>query len=108
MKLFAFPLILVALQAGGPETAQTAPDAVQVDTLEVAPIPAPIDVAPAEPSFDRETAILGAESALNAFSSATGRFMQIAPDGSISTVYSSGDYREHVGRTLAAVKNLSK
>lgn len=32
----------------------------------------------------------------------------IAPDGSISTVYSSGDYREHVGRTLAAVNNLSK
>ncbi|MEM9084673.1 MAG: peroxiredoxin [Pseudomonadota bacterium] len=32
----------------------------------------------------------------------------IAPDGSISTVYSSGDYREHVGRTLAAVNKLSK
>ncbi|MEM6828210.1 MAG: peroxiredoxin [Pseudomonadota bacterium] len=32
----------------------------------------------------------------------------IAQDGTISTVYSSGDYREHVGRTLAAVKNLSK
>ncbi|MEO1648890.1 MAG: peroxiredoxin [Pseudomonadota bacterium] len=30
----------------------------------------------------------------------------IAPDGSISTVYSSGDYREHVGRTLAAVNKL--
>ena len=32
----------------------------------------------------------------------------IAQDGTISTVYSSGDYREHVGRTLAAVKNLAK
>ncbi len=32
----------------------------------------------------------------------------IAPDGSINTVYSNGDYREHVTRTLAAVKNLSK
>ncbi|MEM1197067.1 MAG: peroxiredoxin [Pseudomonadota bacterium] len=32
----------------------------------------------------------------------------IAPDGTIATVYSSGDYREHVSRTLAAVKNLAK
>jgi peroxiredoxin Q/BCP len=32
----------------------------------------------------------------------------IAPNGTIHTVYTSGDYREHVGRTLAAVKNLSK
>lgn len=32
----------------------------------------------------------------------------IAPDGKIATVYSSGDYRQHVSRTLAAVKNLSK
>ncbi|MGB3472762.1 MAG: peroxiredoxin [Erythrobacter sp.] len=32
----------------------------------------------------------------------------IAPDGRIETVYSSGDYRQHVTRTLAAVKNLSK
>jgi peroxiredoxin len=31
----------------------------------------------------------------------------IAPDGRIVTVYSSGDYREHVGRTLAAVRKLS-
>ena len=31
----------------------------------------------------------------------------IAPDGTIATVYSSGDYRQHVSRTLAAVKNLS-
>lgn len=32
----------------------------------------------------------------------------IAPSGKIATVYSSGDYREHVSRTLASVKNLSK
>ena len=32
----------------------------------------------------------------------------IAPNGKVATVYSSGDYREHVSRTLAAVKNLSK
>lgn len=32
----------------------------------------------------------------------------IAPDGSIAYVYSSGDYREHVSRTLAAVKSISK
>jgi len=32
----------------------------------------------------------------------------IAPNGTITTVYTSGDYREHVSRTLAAVKNLSK
>ncbi|MEL6238153.1 MAG: peroxiredoxin [Pseudomonadota bacterium] len=32
----------------------------------------------------------------------------IAPGGRIATVYSSGDYREHVGRTLDAVKRLSK
>jgi peroxiredoxin len=32
----------------------------------------------------------------------------IAPDGTIATVYSSGDYRQHVSRTLAALKNLSK
>ncbi|MEM7688256.1 MAG: peroxiredoxin [Pseudomonadota bacterium] len=32
----------------------------------------------------------------------------IAPDGKVATVYSSGDYRQHVTRTLAAVKNLSK
>ena len=32
----------------------------------------------------------------------------IGQDGRITTVYSSGDYREHVSRTLAAVKNISK
>ncbi len=32
----------------------------------------------------------------------------IARDGRIATVYSSGDYREHVSRTLDAVKRLSK
>jgi len=32
----------------------------------------------------------------------------IAQDGRIATVYSSGDYRQHVSRTLTAVKNLSK
>ncbi|GMN01358.1 peroxiredoxin [Erythrobacter sp. MTPC3] len=32
----------------------------------------------------------------------------IAPDGRIAYVYSSGDYREHVSRTLAAVKSISK
>ncbi len=32
----------------------------------------------------------------------------IAPNGTIATVYSSGDYRQHVSRTLAAVKKLSK
>ncbi|MDJ0977835.1 MAG: peroxiredoxin [Erythrobacter sp.] len=32
----------------------------------------------------------------------------IASDGRIATVYTNGDYREHVSRTLAAVKNLSK
>ncbi|MEO0461968.1 MAG: peroxiredoxin [Pseudomonadota bacterium] len=32
----------------------------------------------------------------------------IAPDGRIATVYASSDYREHVSRTLAAVKRLSK
>ena len=32
----------------------------------------------------------------------------IATDGTISTVYSNSDYREHVARTLATVKNLSK
>lgn len=32
----------------------------------------------------------------------------IAPNGTIATVYSSGDYRQHVSRTLTAVKNLSK
>lgn len=32
----------------------------------------------------------------------------IAPGGKITTVYTSGDYREHVSRTLTAVKNLSK
>lgn len=31
----------------------------------------------------------------------------IAPDGRVVTVYSSGDYREHVSRTLAAVQNLA-
>jgi len=32
----------------------------------------------------------------------------IAPDGRISTVYSSGDYRQHVSRTLAGVKRLAR
>ncbi|MFL0356482.1 peroxiredoxin [Erythrobacter sp. GH1-10] len=32
----------------------------------------------------------------------------IAPDGKITMVYSNSDYREHVSRTLAAVKALSK
>ncbi len=32
----------------------------------------------------------------------------IARDGRVATVYSSGDYREHVSRTLEAVKKLSK
>ncbi|MEE4153901.1 MAG: peroxiredoxin [Erythrobacter sp.] len=32
----------------------------------------------------------------------------IAPDGRIATVYSSGDYREHVSRTLAAVKRIAR
>ena len=31
----------------------------------------------------------------------------IAPDGRIRMVYSNGDYREHVSRTLAAVRALS-
>lgn len=31
----------------------------------------------------------------------------IGTDGRVATVYSSGDYREHVARTLSAVKNLS-
>ena len=31
----------------------------------------------------------------------------IAQDGRITMVYSNGDYREHVGRTLAAVRALS-
>ena len=31
----------------------------------------------------------------------------IAPNGRITMVYSNGDYREHVGRTLAAVRALS-
>lgn len=31
----------------------------------------------------------------------------IAQDGRVSMVYSSGDYREHVSRTLAAVRALS-
>jgi peroxiredoxin len=32
----------------------------------------------------------------------------IAPDGRIATVYASSDYREHVSRTLAAVRRLAK
>lgn len=32
----------------------------------------------------------------------------IAPDGRITTVYSSGDYRGHVTRTLEAVRKLGK
>ena len=32
----------------------------------------------------------------------------IAPDGKIATVYSSGDYRQHVSRTLEAVKKLTQ
>ncbi len=32
----------------------------------------------------------------------------IASDGRIATVYSSGDYRQHVSRTLAAVKQLAR
>jgi peroxiredoxin len=32
----------------------------------------------------------------------------IAPNGRITLVYSNGDYREHVSRTLAAVRALSK
>jgi peroxiredoxin len=32
----------------------------------------------------------------------------IAPNGRITLVYTNGDYREHVSRTLAAVRALSK
>lgn len=32
----------------------------------------------------------------------------IAPDGRIAMVYSNSDYRDHVKRTLAAVRSLSK
>ena len=105
MKFLTLPLILAALQAGGPQAGPT--DAAPVETPTLAeqssspvgdlvrapnPIPAPIDVAPEtglnEARFDEAAAIAGAEQALNSLSSATGRFVQIAPDGSVS----SGDF----------------
>ena len=68
MKLLALPLILAVMQAGASR-----------DTL-----PQPVEIQRA-PVFSEADAVAGAEKALNALTSAKGRFTQIAPDGSVST-----------------------